>query len=33
MRFYQLWHQRKHASASNKWLRRQLAEIARGIDG
>lgn len=32
MRFYQLWHQRKHASASNKWLRRQLAEIARAID-
>lgn len=33
MQFYQLWHQRKHASASSKWLRKQLAEIARGIDG
>lgn len=32
MHFYQLWHQRKHASASNQWLRRQLGEIARGID-
>jgi DNA-binding transcriptional LysR family regulator len=33
MQFYQLWHQRKHASASNQWLRRQLTEIARRIDG
>ncbi len=31
MRFYQLWHERLHASASNRWLREQVAEVARGL--
>jgi DNA-binding transcriptional LysR family regulator len=25
MRFYQLWHERNHASAANRWLREQVA--------
>lgn len=31
MRFYQLWHERNHTSASNAWLRQQLAAAARSI--
>lgn len=30
MRFYQLWHERNHTSASNDWLRRQVAAAANG---
>jgi DNA-binding transcriptional LysR family regulator len=32
MTFYQLWHQRKHASASNRWLRHLLADVGKGIE-
>ncbi len=32
MRFYQLWHQRKHASASNRWLRNLVADVSRGVE-
>lgn len=28
MRFYQLWHERNHTSASNTWLRQQVAAAA-----
>jgi DNA-binding transcriptional LysR family regulator len=31
MRFYQLWHERNHISTSNRWLRQQVQEIARGL--
>jgi DNA-binding transcriptional LysR family regulator len=33
MRFYQLWHERSHASASNRWLRQQVLEVARSFGG
>ena len=29
MRFYQLWHDRNHHSASHRWLRRLVQEAAR----
>ena len=29
MKFYQLWHERSHISASNLWLRQQILDIAR----
>ncbi|MFT3720772.1 LysR family transcriptional regulator [Pseudorhodoferax sp.] len=28
MRFYQLWHERAHASAASRWLREQVAALA-----
>jgi DNA-binding transcriptional LysR family regulator len=31
MRFYQLWHERNHISSSNRWLRQQVLEVARGL--
>ena len=31
MRFYQLWHERSHASQAHLWLRRMLGEAASGI--
>lgn len=33
MRFYQLWHERVHASASSRWIREQVSDVARGITG
>ncbi len=32
MRFYQLWHERSHASPANRWLREQVAEIAHVLN-
>jgi DNA-binding transcriptional LysR family regulator len=29
MRFYQLWHERSHHSASNRWLRQQVLDTVR----
>jgi DNA-binding transcriptional LysR family regulator len=29
LRFYQLWHERNHTSASNGWLRQRVAEAAK----
>ncbi len=29
MKFYQLWHERSHISASHLWLRQQVLEVAR----
>jgi DNA-binding transcriptional LysR family regulator len=29
MKFYQLWHERSHISASNLWLRHQVLDVAR----
>jgi hypothetical protein len=29
MKFYQLWHERSHISASNLWLRQQILDVAR----
>jgi hypothetical protein len=31
MRFYQLWHERNHASASNRWLRTQVADAVKDL--
>jgi DNA-binding transcriptional LysR family regulator len=31
MKFYQLWHERSHISASNKWLRQQVIEAAKSL--
>jgi DNA-binding transcriptional LysR family regulator len=33
MRFYQLWHERSHVSASNRWLRQQVLEVAKSFGG
>ena len=32
MTYYQLWHDRTHASASLRWLRESVREVARGLD-
>jgi hypothetical protein len=29
--YYQLWHERTHASASAKWLREQVREVAAAL--
>jgi DNA-binding transcriptional LysR family regulator len=29
MRFYQLWHERNHVSASNAWLRQRVLAAAQ----
>lgn len=29
MRFYQLWHERSHASAASRWLREQVRDLAQ----
>jgi DNA-binding transcriptional LysR family regulator len=31
LKFYQLWHPRKHTSASNRWLRQQINKVAQAI--
>lgn len=31
MRFYQLWHERSHISASNRWLRQQVLDVVKTI--
>jgi DNA-binding transcriptional LysR family regulator len=31
--YYQLWHERTHASPSGRWLREQVREVARGLAG
>jgi DNA-binding transcriptional LysR family regulator len=31
MRFYQLWHERSHTSAANRWLREQVAAVAQAL--
>ncbi|NYE26702.1 LysR family transcriptional regulator [Pigmentiphaga litoralis] len=31
MRFYQLWHERNHASDSNRWLRQQVSDAVREL--
>ncbi len=31
MRFYQLWHERNHASATSRWLRQQVSELAKAM--
>ncbi len=31
MRFYQLWHERSHASPASRWLRDQVASVAAGM--
>jgi DNA-binding transcriptional LysR family regulator len=31
MRFYQLWHEKNHTSAASRWLRQQVAEVARPL--
>ena len=31
--YYQLWHDVTHASASSKWLREQVREVARELAG
>ena len=31
--YYQLWHDLTHASAAAKWLREQVRDVARGLDG
>jgi DNA-binding transcriptional LysR family regulator len=31
MKFYQLWHERNHASAANRWLRRLVADVAKTL--
>lgn len=31
--YYQLWHERGHASAAGKWLRAQVKEVARTLPG
>jgi DNA-binding transcriptional LysR family regulator len=31
--YYQLWHDVTHASASSKWLREQVREVARSLSG
>jgi hypothetical protein len=31
MRFYQLWHERDHTSAANRWLRRQVLEVSQAM--
>jgi DNA-binding transcriptional LysR family regulator len=28
MRYYQLWHERSHASAANRWLRERVKDVA-----
>src|SRR5690606_18841743 len=33
MRFYQLWHERNHQSASHRWLRRLLGDCGRALTG
>lgn len=33
MTYYQLWHDRTHASASLRWLRELVREVARGLGG
>jgi DNA-binding transcriptional LysR family regulator len=29
--YYQLWHELSHASASVRWLREQVRDVARGL--
>ncbi|MBC8056399.1 MAG: LysR family transcriptional regulator, partial [Rhizobiales bacterium] len=29
--YYQLWHDLTHASASGRWLREQVRDVARGL--
>ncbi|HEV7912375.1 MAG TPA: LysR family transcriptional regulator, partial [Albitalea sp.] len=29
--YYQLWHERSHASASAKWLRAQVRSVAQSL--
>ena len=31
MRFYQLWHERSHASPASRWLREQVTAVAQGL--
>jgi DNA-binding transcriptional LysR family regulator len=31
MRFYQLWHERSHASPASRWLREQVSAVAQGL--
>ena len=31
MRFYQLWHERVHASPANRWLREQVSTVAQAL--
>ena len=31
MRYYQLWHERSHASAANRWLRERVKEVAASL--
>ncbi len=31
MRYYQLWHERSHASAANRWLRERVKEVALSL--
>jgi DNA-binding transcriptional LysR family regulator len=31
MAYYQLWHERTHASASARWLREQVRDVAREL--
>ena len=31
--YYQLWHELTHASASGKWLREQVRDVARNLAG
>ncbi len=31
MKFYQLWHERSHVSASNRWLRQQVADVVKSL--
>lgn len=33
MRFYQLWHERNHTSASNAWLRQQVTAASAAVAG
>jgi DNA-binding transcriptional LysR family regulator len=31
MVYYQLWHERTHASAANRWLRERVKAVAAGL--
>jgi hypothetical protein len=31
--YYQLWHDLTHASASGRWLRDQVRDVARNLSG
>jgi hypothetical protein len=31
--YYQLWHDLTHASASGRWLREQVRDVARNLAG